>query len=172
MMMVTFSPGVSGELPAGDWSITVPFSALLVCVLEIAVNPASVMAACATACVLPITGGTVLGDAMHGKVLAGGADFQLILADRTQAHLDARYVLELDDGARIWVHNTALRVTSAEDGQRLMRSEPVSPERVYFRCQPRFEAAAPQWAWLAQHQVVGVGLRLPDAVHISVYQVV
>jgi hypothetical protein len=120
---------------------------------------------------IPITGGVVQGQAMRGKVLAGGADFQLILADRTQAHLDARYVLELDDGARIWVNNAALRVTSAEDGLRLMRGEPVSPDSVYFRCQPRFEAAAPQWAWLAQHQFVGVGLRLPDAVHISVYKV-
>jgi hypothetical protein len=109
---------------------------------------------------------------MRGKVLAGGADYQLILAGQTQAHLDARYVLELEDGARIWVHNTALRVTSAEDGLKLMRGELVSPERVYFRCQPRFEVADPHWAWLAQHQFVGVGLRLPDAVHISVYKVI
>lgn len=120
---------------------------------------------------IPITGGVVEGASMQGRVLAGGADFQLILAGQTQAHLDARYVLELDDGARIWVHNAALRVTSAEDGARLIRGEPVSPERVYFRCQPRFEAAHPRWQWLAQHQFVGVGLRLPDAVHISVYQV-
>jgi hypothetical protein len=120
---------------------------------------------------IPITGGVVEGDAMRGKVLAGGADFQLILAGQTQAHLDARYVLELEDGARIWVHNAALRVTSAEDGARLMRGVPVSPERVYFRCQPRFEAAHSRWQWLAQHQFVGVGLRLPDAVHISVYKV-
>ena len=34
-----------------------------------------------------------------------------------------------------------------------------------------FEAAHPQWQWLAQHQFVGVGLRLPDAVHLSIYQV-
>jgi hypothetical protein len=121
---------------------------------------------------IPIVGGVVEGPQMRGKVLAGGADYQLILAGQTQAHLDARYVLELEDGARIWVHNTALRVTSAEDGLKLMRGELVSPERVYFRCQPRFEVADPHWAWLAQHQFVGVGLRLPDAVHISVYKVI
>ena len=120
---------------------------------------------------IPITGGVVEGPRMRGKVLAGGADYQLILAGQTQAHLDARYVLELEDGARIWVHNTALRVTSAEDGARLIQGQAVDPDRVYFRCQPRFEAAHPQWQWLAQHQFIGVGLRLPDAVHLSIYQV-
>ena len=121
--------------------------------------------------VVPIVGGQVDGVGWQGRVLPGGADFQLILADRTQAHLDARYVLELEDGARIWVHNTALRVTSAEDGARLIQGQAVDPDRVYFRCQPRFEAAHPQWQWLAQHQFIGVGLRLPDAVHLSIYQV-
>ena len=50
---------------------------------------------------IPITGGTVTGPRMNGQVLSGGADFQLILSDGTQAHLDARYVIELDDGSRV-----------------------------------------------------------------------
>jgi hypothetical protein len=44
---------------------------------------------------IPITGGTVTGPQLNGRVLPGGADFQLILSQGTQAHLDARYVLEL-----------------------------------------------------------------------------
>ena len=52
---------------------------------------------------IPITGGTVTGARVNGKVLAGGADFQLILDGGTQAHLDARYVIELDDGSRVFV---------------------------------------------------------------------
>lgn len=120
---------------------------------------------------IPITGGQVRGPALNGRVLAGGADFQLILANGTQSHLDARYVLELDDGTRVWVQNTALRCASAEDSARLMRGEPVDPARVYFRCQPRFEVATPAWAWLAEHQFVGTGVRLPDAVHLSFFKV-
>ncbi|PUE27813.1 hypothetical protein B9Z39_08685 [Limnohabitans sp. JirII-29] len=120
---------------------------------------------------IPITGGTVTGPRMQGRIVPGGADFQLIVGDGTQAHLDARYVLELDDGTRVFVQNKALRVASAEDSAKIRRGEPVDPTRVYFRCQPSFEASTPQWSWLAEHQFIGVGLRLPDAVHLSFYKV-
>ena len=83
---------------------------------------------------IPITGGTVTGPRVNGKVLAGGADFQLILEGGTQAHLDARYVIELDDGSRVFVQNTALRVASLENSQRIMNGQPVNPDDVYFRC--------------------------------------
>ena len=120
---------------------------------------------------IPITGGTVTGPRMQGRIVPGGADFQLIVVDGTQAHLDARYVLELDDGTRVFVQNKALRVASAEDSAKIRRGEPVDPTRVYFRCQPSFEASTPQWSWLAEHQFIGVGLRLPEAVHLSFYKV-
>ena len=122
--------------------------------------------------VIPITGGVVRGPRLNGRVLASGADFQLILGGGTQAHLDARYVIELDDGARVFVQNTALRFASLENSQRIMRGEPVSPDEIYFRCQPRLEAAAPQWAWLNESQFIGSGRRAPDGVFLSFYRVV
>ena len=121
---------------------------------------------------IPITGGVVKGPRLNGKVLAGGADFQLILAGGTQAHLDARYVIELDDGTRVFVQNTALRVASLENSQRIMRGEPVNPAEIYFRCQPQLEAASEKWAWLAESQFIGSGRRAPDGVFLSFYRVV
>ncbi len=128
--------------------------------------------------VIPITGGIITAaphadprrPAMHGRVLPGGADFQLIVGGTT-AQLDARYVIELFDGAKVFVQNTALRFASADATARLVRGEKVAPEEVYFRCQPRFETAAPQWAWLMQSQFVGSGVRLPDAVHMRFFRV-
>ncbi|PVE06925.1 hypothetical protein B472_09275 [Limnohabitans sp. Rim28] len=120
---------------------------------------------------IPITGGTVTGPRVNGKVLAGGADFQLILGGGTQAHLDARYVIELDDGSRVFVQNTALRVASLENSQRIMNGQPVNPDEVYFRCQPKLEATTPQWAWLSESQFIGVGRRAPDGVFMSFYRV-
>ena len=108
---------------------------------------------------IPITGGVVKGPLLNGKVLAGGADFQLILGNGTQAHLDARYVIELDDGTRIFVQNTALRFASPENSQRILRGEPVSPAEIYFRCQPRLEAAGDKWTWLNESQFIGSGNR-------------
>jgi hypothetical protein len=120
---------------------------------------------------IPITGGTVTGPLVNGKVLAGGADFQLILGGGTQAHLDARYVIELDDGSRVFVQNTALRVASLENSQRIMNGQPVNPDEVYFRCQPKLEATTPEWAWLSESQFIGVGRRAPDGVFMSFYRV-
>jgi Protein of unknown function (DUF3237) len=122
--------------------------------------------------VIPITGGVVSGPRLNGKVLASGADFQLILGGGTQAHLDARYVIELDDGTRVFVQNTALRVASLENSQRIMRGEPVNPQEIYFRCQPKLEAAGEKWAWLSESQFIGSGRRAPDGVFLSFYRVV
>lgn len=120
---------------------------------------------------IPITGGVVRGPRLNGRVLPGGADFQLIVGQGTQAHLDARYVIELDDGSRVFIQNTALRVTSAENALRIMRGEPVDPAAVYFRCQPRMESSAVEWAWLSECQFVGTGRRAPDGVFLSFYRV-
>jgi hypothetical protein len=120
---------------------------------------------------IPITGGIVTGPRVNGKVLAGGADFQLILGGGTQAHLDARYVIELGDGSRVFVQNTALRVASLENSQRIMNGQPVNPDEVYFRCQPKLEATTPEWAWLSESQFIGVGRRAPDGVFMSFYRV-
>lgn len=118
---------------------------------------------------IPITGGTVRGR-LNGRVLAGGADFQLIVSD-TMAVLDARYTLELDSGARIFVQNHALRRGSAEAIAKLVRGEPVDPAEIYFRCVPTFEVSDPSLAWLTDSIFIGTGARFPDRVEIAIYRV-
>ncbi|WP_374669811.1 DUF3237 domain-containing protein [Ramlibacter sp.] len=120
--------------------------------------------------VIPILGGTVRGDGWSGQVLPGGADFQRVIGD-TLADLDARYVLETDEGERIYVANRALRAASAEVTAKLVRGEPVDPALVYFRCTPRFETASPRLAWIHERLFIGTGIRRPDAVEISFYAV-
>jgi hypothetical protein len=48
--------------------------------------------------VIGINGGEVMGARLHGKILPGGAEFQVIRADHT-TELDARYVIETHSGA-------------------------------------------------------------------------
>ena len=43
--------------------------------------------------IIPVTGGTFEGPAIHGKVLPGGADWQMITPDGI-ALIDARYTLK------------------------------------------------------------------------------
>jgi hypothetical protein len=120
--------------------------------------------------VIPITGGVVSGPSMRGRVMPAGADFQIVVSGTT-AHLDARYLIELDDGARIFVHNTALRHAAPEVSARMMRGEPVDPADVYFRCQPRFETGDVRWRWLGERQFIGRGERMPDSVRLSFWLV-
>lgn len=120
--------------------------------------------------IVPILGGTVQGPTLRGRVLPAGADFQ-VLRTPELTELDARYALETDGGAVIYVHNVALRHGRPEDIARLNRGEHVDPAAIYFRCTPRFSTAASEWSWLNNVLAVGTGTRMPDAVEIDVFTI-
>jgi hypothetical protein len=58
-----------------------------------------------------ITGGRVLGG-LEGAILPGGTDWQTLHADGTIG-IEARYLLELTDGARIELQSRGLRAAGA-----------------------------------------------------------
>ena len=58
--------------------------------------------------IIPITGGRISGERVSGRVLPGGADWQVVRADGV-AELDARYTIETADGALIYVSNRGVR---------------------------------------------------------------
>jgi hypothetical protein len=121
--------------------------------------------------VVPITGGVIEADGWSGKVLAGGADFQRYPSPET-AQLEARYVVETDDGSRIVVENTAVRTGSAEDQRSLMAGEPVDASRIYFRCMPRLTTASTSpHAWINGRVFVGTGRRHPGTVVLDIFAV-
>lgn len=121
--------------------------------------------------VIPITGGTLNGPDVAGTILNAGADFQ-VLRSATESDLDARYVIELTDGARLFVTNVAYRTGSAEDITALAEGRKVPADRIYFRCAPRFEVAdtnTTSWQWLESTVVIGSGRREPEAVIIDLW---
>lgn len=118
---------------------------------------------------VPITGGRVKGR-LNGKVLSGGADWQILRSDG-MADLDARYMLALDDGAQIEVWSRGLRIGPAEVMARLARGEVVDPSAYYMRTAMRFETAAADLQWLVHRLCIGIGERRPDKVLLKVYGV-
>ncbi len=120
--------------------------------------------------IVPILGGRVSGPRLQGEILPGGADFQLIRPDGV-AEIEARYAVRLPDGALVYVVNRGLRHAAPEDMARLLRGEPVPPERVYFRTAPAFETASPAHAWLQRGLFVGFGERRPASVLVRVFAV-
>ncbi len=120
--------------------------------------------------IIPIAGGTITGPLLNGKILAAGADFQIIVSE-TSADLDARYMIELDSGEHIFVQNHALRRGSAENIAKLVRGEPADPAEIYFRCVPTFEVSSLSLQWMTESIFLGTGARFPGHVFISIYKV-
>ena len=116
--------------------------------------------------IIGISGGKVSGPRLSGRVLPGGADWQLIRPDGVTV-LDARYTLETSDGALIYVRNRGYRHGPKEAMERLARGEEVDPALIYTRTTPWFETAASQYAWLNRTVCVGTGVRRPASVELE-----
>ena len=120
--------------------------------------------------VIPITGGRFRGERLSGRVLAGGADWQLIRSDGV-AELDARYALETADGALIYVRNRGYRHGPREVLARLAAGENVDPGLYYMRTTPLFETGDERYAWLNRIVAVATAARRTAAVELEVYEV-
>ena len=120
--------------------------------------------------VIGITGGRFAGPRLSGRVLPGGADWQLIRPDGV-ACLDARYTLETADGALIYVNNKGYRHGPKEAMERLSRGEEVDPALIYTRTTPWFETSAARYAWLNRAICVGSGARRAASVELEFYEV-
>jgi hypothetical protein len=120
--------------------------------------------------IIGITGGRFSGERLSGRVLPGGADWQLVRPDGV-ADLDARYTLETSDGALIYVRNRGYRHGPADILKRLASGESVDPGLYYMRTTPRFETGDPRYAWLNRIVCVASGARRRTAVELEVFEV-
>jgi Protein of unknown function (DUF3237) len=119
--------------------------------------------------VIPIAGGRVEGERLQGRVLPGGADWQ-ILHPAGAASLDARYTIQTDAGALIYVINRGVRHGPPDVLARLNRGERVDPASYYFRSVATFETSAAECLWLTRAIILGVGERYPDKVVIRFWE--
>jgi hypothetical protein len=120
--------------------------------------------------IIPITGGRITGERVNGRVLAGGADWQIVRADGV-AELDARYTIETADGALIYVANRGVRHGPAEVLRKLAAGESVDPALYYMRTTPWFETGDTRYAWLNRVVCVATGARRAAAVELEVYEI-
>ncbi|MCQ2974869.1 MAG: DUF3237 domain-containing protein [Bacteroidales bacterium] len=81
--------------------------------------------------VIPITGGTFEGPNIKGKVLPGGADYQLVDKSQNRNEIEAIYCIQTDDGVNIHVRNWGLIVSGKDE-----KGNPT----FYFRTSPKFDA--------------------------------
>ena len=121
--------------------------------------------------IIDILGGSFEGPGIKGKLLPGGADWQLIRSGDGFTDIDARYTLETDDGHLIYVTNIGIRHAAPEVMQRLNAGEVVDQSEIYFRAVPKFETAAPELEWLMRSIFISTGERYPNGVIIRFFRV-
>lgn len=115
--------------------------------------------------------GKIEGPRLNGRVIPmSGGDFPLVRPDGV-IDFDARYLLEADDGAVIYMQNRGYRWGSEDAMARMARNEPVQPDEYYMRVSPKFDAPAGPHEWLSRHLFVGVAEKIPGANRIHYFVV-
>lgn len=123
-----------------------------------------------TRAIAPVSGGVFEGRRLRGRVL-GGADWTLLRSDGV-LELDLRLALQTDDGALIAMTSFGYRHGPSEVIAALARGETVDPASYYFRTTPRFETAAPAYAFLNRILTVASGDRRPTGPIYSIDEIV
>ncbi|MDR4946678.1 DUF3237 domain-containing protein [Neobacillus cucumis] len=119
---------------------------------------------------IPILSGEVIGNGFKGKVLPGGIDSQVIRPDG-KCELSARYAIQLEDGASIYIENNGIRTVPAEYAEAVKEGKFVDPELYYFRTVPQFEVYDEKYRWMMNHIFICYATRLPDKVLLKFYKV-
>ena len=117
-----------------------------------------------------IAGGIVKGSILNGRVLPGGADWQVVRSDGA-TDIQARYIIEADTGGRVMIDSKGLRYGPPEVLEKLARGEKIDPNLYYFRTVMRFETADPALHWLNRILALARGQREALSVRLEVYEV-
>ena len=118
--------------------------------------------------IIPILGGEFDGPRVSAKILAGGADWQVIHEDGMAA-IDTRYTLKTRDEALISVATRGVRHGPPEVLKRLAEGQAVDPAEYYFRVAIQYETGAAGYRWLNQIVAVASAVRLADQVVYDAY---
>jgi hypothetical protein len=107
---------------------------------------------------------------LNGTVAPQGGDWPVIRPDNV-IEIDSRYMLQLDDGALVYLRNRGYLRGSAEAMSAIGRGEAVAPGEVYFRCAPQFDAASGPHHWLTSTIFVGIGECAGKSIAIDFHEV-
>jgi hypothetical protein len=116
-----------------------------------------------------IPGGSFEGERLSGKVLDGGSDWQTVRHDGSVI-LNVRLVLRTNDDALICMTYSGVRCGPPDVIAKIDRGEAVDPADYYFRINPMFQTAAPQYDWVNRVVGVGVGHRFASGPVYSIFE--
>jgi hypothetical protein len=118
-----------------------------------------------------LTDGVVIGPGINGIVIPGsGGDWPWVRPDGV-IDFDARYLLQTDDGAVIYLQNRGYRWGPEDIMDKMARREPVPEGSYYMRVAPKFEAPAGKYDWLNRYVFVGAAQKTPAGNRIHYFKV-
>ena len=125
-----------------------------------------------------VKGGTFEGPRLKGRAIPGsGGDYAYFRPDDV-ASLDARYLLEEEDGTIILLENKGFLWGRKPDTMQRLRDwafrggDPVPHDEYYLRSSTSFECPAGKHDWLTKHVFIGVGERRSDGNRLRYYALV
>lgn len=119
---------------------------------------------------IPIISGELIGKDIHGIVLPGGVDSQIIRPNGI-CDLSARYGVRLDDGTSFYIENNGIRTVPSEYIELVKNGEFIDPSLYYFCTTPKFEVYNDELKWLTQSIFTCKATRLPDSVILKFYSI-
>jgi len=123
-----------------------------------------------TRIVFEVTGGSVEGPRLKGRILSGGADWLLVGPDGW-GRLDVRGQMLTDDGAAIYISYYGLLEMNDKVQRAVAGGDGTGYGDQYFRTAPRLETGDPRYGWLNQTLFVAEGRVAPGRVEYKVYRV-
>ena len=120
--------------------------------------------------VAPVSGGTIAGERLSGKVLPGGADW---VTQRTDSHstIDVRLTLQTDDGAMLGLTYQGRFVGPPGAMQRFVAGEAIDAADYSLQTVARFETGDSRYAWLNDSIVVGIGEQIDGSPAYQLYEI-
>ena len=119
---------------------------------------------------IPVTGGELKGEGIHGVLLPGAVDSQIIRPDG-KCDLSARYAVRLDDGEGIYIENNGIRTVPPEYVEEVKNGGFIDPSLYYFCTTPKIETYSEKYRYLSYFIYVCSATRTKDSVIIRYYRV-
>ena len=116
-----------------------------------------------------ITGGSVEGERLRGKLLTGGGDWLLTGPDG-HARLDVRAQILTHDQVAIYAYYTGIIELNQKVQEAIASRRATDYADQYFRTTPRFETGDARYSWLTQSLFAAEGRVGPNLVEYKVYR--
>lgn len=103
-----------------------------------------------------VSGGTIEGDRLKGRLVPGGGDY-LLVDPSGVGHVDARLTWEMENGAFVYVQYLGRVIMTEKVGDAFRTGGETAFGDTYFVTQIRFEAGHADYAWLNGIVALGEG---------------